>query len=47
VRRDLDWLRDILEAIEQIDRYAGRSRDAFETDELIPVLGRIPPRADR
>jgi uncharacterized protein with HEPN domain len=37
VRRDLEWLRDILEAIEQIDRYAARGRDAFETDELIRV----------
>jgi hypothetical protein len=41
VRRDLEWLRDILEAIEQIDNYAGRGRDPFETDELIRV--RAPP----
>jgi uncharacterized protein with HEPN domain len=37
VRRDLDWLLGILEAIEQTDRYAGRGRVAFETDELIRV----------
>jgi len=28
-------LRDILEAIEHIERYAVKGQDAFETDELI------------
>ena len=35
MRDDRERLRDILEAIERIDRYASRGRDVFESDELI------------
>jgi uncharacterized protein with HEPN domain len=35
VRDDAERLRDILEAIERIERYAIRGRAAFESDELI------------
>ena len=37
MRRDVERLRDILEAIERIERYAVRGRTAFEQDELIQV----------
>jgi uncharacterized protein with HEPN domain len=32
-----ECLRDILDAIARIERYAARSREAFEQDELIQV----------
>jgi uncharacterized protein with HEPN domain len=35
MRDDHERLLDILEAIERIDRYAVRGREAFERDELI------------
>ncbi len=35
MRDDTQWLLDIIEAIERIERYSSRGRDAFETDELI------------
>ncbi len=35
MRDDRERLRDILEAIERIQRYASRGRDAFLTDELL------------
>jgi uncharacterized protein with HEPN domain len=35
MRTDRDRLRDILEAIELIEKYAKRGRRAFESDELI------------
>jgi uncharacterized protein with HEPN domain len=37
MRDDEERLRDMLEAIEQIDRYASQGRDAFEREELIQV----------
>lgn len=37
MRRDEQRLRDILEAIEKIDRYAKEGRAAFETDERTQV----------
>ncbi len=37
MRRDAERLRDILEAIERIERYAKRGRTTFENDELIQV----------
>ncbi len=35
MRDDRERLLDILEAIERIDRYAVRGREAFDHDELI------------
>lgn len=35
MNQDADFLRDILEAIEGIGRYACRGRQAFEQDELL------------
>lgn len=35
MRSDAERLRDILEAIARIDKYAARGRTAFEQDELI------------
>jgi uncharacterized protein with HEPN domain len=35
VRDDRERLRDVLEAIERIERYASRGRSVFEEDELI------------
>jgi uncharacterized protein with HEPN domain len=35
VRDPRERLRDVLEAIERIERYAARGRDVFEGDELI------------
>ncbi len=35
MKDDRERLRDILEAIERIQRYASRGRDAFLTDELL------------
>jgi uncharacterized protein with HEPN domain len=35
VRSDRERLLDILEAIEQIEKYAGRGRSAIEQDELL------------
>jgi uncharacterized protein with HEPN domain len=35
VRSDTERLRDILEAIERIERYAGGQTEAFENNELI------------
>jgi len=37
VRRDDQRLRDILEAIERIERVAVRGREAFDADELVQV----------
>ena len=37
MRRDVERLRDILEAIERIERYAVRGRTVFEQDELVQV----------
>jgi uncharacterized protein with HEPN domain len=35
VRRELDRLRDILEAIERIEEYAARGKAAFDDDPLL------------
>ena len=35
MRRDAERLRDIIEAIERIERYAQRGKDAFVHDELL------------
>jgi uncharacterized protein with HEPN domain len=35
VRKDVDRLRDVLEAIAAIERYAGSDRRRFDTDELV------------
>ena len=35
MRKDSERLRDILDAIERIERYAARGREAFDNDELI------------
>lgn len=35
MRDDREWLLDILESIERIQKYAGRGRKVFENDELI------------
>jgi uncharacterized protein with HEPN domain len=35
VRRDLDRLRDILEAIEAIERHTAGGRERFDQDELV------------
>ena len=35
MRDDREWLLDILEAIERIERYSSKGRQAFEEDELI------------
>ncbi len=35
MRDDTQWLLDIIEAIERIERYSSRGRDAFERDELV------------
>ena len=35
MRSDRERLLDIMEAIERIEKYAARGRDAFEQDELI------------
>lgn len=35
MRRDLDRLRDILEAIEAIDRHTADGRERFDRDELV------------
>ena len=35
MRDNREWLLDILEAIERIERYSSRGRQAFEEDELI------------
>jgi uncharacterized protein with HEPN domain len=35
VRSDRERLLDILEAMDEIDRYAVRGRSAFDADELI------------
>lgn len=35
MRDDDERLRDILEAIERIEKYASRGREAFDADELI------------
>jgi uncharacterized protein with HEPN domain len=37
VRRDDQRLRDILESIERIERFAIQGRDAFDEDELLQV----------
>lgn len=35
MRDDREWLLDILEAIERIEKYSSKGRQAFEEDELI------------
>ncbi len=35
MRSDRERLLDILEAIERIEKYAARGRNAFEEDELV------------
>jgi uncharacterized protein with HEPN domain len=35
VRSDPERLRDVLEAIERIERYVSRGREVFERDELV------------
>ncbi len=35
MRRDLDRLRDVLEAIEGIERYTAGGRERFDRDELV------------
>ncbi len=35
MRDDGERLRDILEAIEKVDKYAARGREAFERDDLV------------
>jgi uncharacterized protein with HEPN domain len=35
MRSDRERLLDIVEAIERVDRYTARGRDAFEKDELV------------
>ena len=35
MRDDREWLLDILDAIEKIEKYSSRGRKAFEEDELI------------
>jgi uncharacterized protein with HEPN domain len=37
MRDDPERLRDILEAVERIEKYAAKGREAFEHDELIQV----------
>jgi uncharacterized protein with HEPN domain len=37
MRKDLDRLRDIIEAIEAIERHTLRNRDNFDRDELVRV----------
>ena len=37
MRDDAGYLRDILEAIELVERYALRGRGTFESDELVQV----------
>ena len=37
MRGDERRLSDIIDAIEQIDRYAARGKDAFDTEELVQV----------
>ena len=35
MRRDEDWMEDILEGIEQIRKYSVEGRERFEKDELV------------
>jgi uncharacterized protein with HEPN domain len=35
MRNDAEWMLDIIEAIERIEKYSSRGRDIFEKDELI------------
>jgi len=37
VRSDVERLRDILEAIDQIRKYSSKGRETFERDELIQI----------
>ncbi len=37
MRSDLERLADMLEALENIERYVPRGRQAFEMDELLQV----------
>ncbi len=39
MRSDRERLIDILEAIEKIERYAAGGKKAFDTEELLQVLG--------
>lgn len=38
MRNDREWLLDILEAIERIEKYSSKGRQAFEEDELRNIL---------
>jgi uncharacterized protein with HEPN domain len=35
MRDDTQWLLDIIEAIDRIERYSSRGRDVFDGDELV------------
>jgi|SRR3990172_2353257 len=35
MRKEIDWLKDILEAIEQIEKYAVKGEDEYMQNELI------------
>mgnify|MGYP001798239547 CR=1 FL=1 len=37
MRRNLEKLNDVLEAIEQIEKYRQKGKNTFESDELIQV----------
>ncbi len=37
MRDDIERLKDILEAIEHIEKYAAKGRAIFEQDDLIPI----------
>ena len=37
MRVDQEWLQDIFEAIEKVEKYAARGREAFEQEELVQV----------
>ena len=41
MRDPSERLRDILEAIDAIERYAARGVEAFRSDELVQRVGRI------
>jgi uncharacterized protein with HEPN domain len=55
VRRNLDRLRDILEAIEAIERHTAEGRERFDRDELVrtrclkhvEIIGRPYPGSPR
>jgi len=55
VRSPAELLQDMLDAIERVERYAARGRNAFNTDELIQtwivhhieIIGEAATRLDR